>query len=158
MDSDLSSREQQEVHEHSVELPLGTDEALAELARAAEAWGAEWRRKGSEGRLVLPVTAGLRHGRLSGRISTESVGDDSGTRLRLQVENSRYHLHWQAVVILLFGALGAVSFTLWPFYPPLLELAPMALVLAFAAWFLVASRLRTAGVQEFFELLAREER
>ena len=156
VDRDLSGREQQEGHGHSVELTLGTDEALAELARAAGDWGAEWRREGSGGRLILPVTAGLRHGRLSGRISTEPTNGSPGTRLRFQVEDSRYRLHGRAVVILLFGALGAISFTLWPFYPPLLQLAPMALVLAFAAWFLVASRLRTAGIEEFFELLTRE--
>lgn len=154
----MSTHEEQETREHSVELPLGTDEALAALADAAETWDAEWCREGSGGRLVLPVTAGLRHGRLTGRISTEPADEGLGTRLRFQVEDSRFYLHGRAVMILLLGAFGAISFTLWPFYPPLLELAPMALVLAFAAWFLVASRLRTAGVQEFFELLAREER
>ncbi len=153
----MTSHEQASAREHFVELPLATDEALAAVAAAAEVWGAEWRREGSGGRLVLPVTAGLRHGRLSGRVSTEPAHQGTGTRLRLEVEDSRYLLHWRAVVILLFGALGAISFTLWPFFPPLLSFAPVALVLAFAAWFLVASRLRTAGPEEFFELLTANE-
>ena len=139
--------------EHSVEVPLGTDEALTLLADAAEVWGAEWRREGTGGRLVLPVTAGLRHGVLSAHVSTEPARQGRGTRLRLLVEDRRYQLHWRAVVILVFGALGGISFTLWPFYPALLAVAPIALVLSFAAWFLVASRLSTAGVEEFFELL-----
>ena len=147
------SRERAGQSEHAVEVAGGVDEALEVLAEAAEAWGAEWRREGSGGRLVLPVTAGLRFGHLTGRISTEPAQRERGTRLRFSVDDTHYQLHWQAVVILCFGALGGLSFTLWPFYPPLLALAPIALVLAFAAWFLVASRLRTAGVAEFFELL-----
>lgn len=144
-----------EVTEHAIEVALARDETLAALARAAETWGAEWRREGTGGRLALPVTAGLRHGRLDGRIHTEPVGGER-TRLLFRVEQSRWVLHWRAVVILFFGALGGIAVTLWPFFPPLLDIAPIALVLAFAAWFLVASRLRTAGPEDFFELLTEE--
>lgn len=138
--------------EHAIEVTLDADAALAAVADAAEAWGAEWRRHGNGGRLELPVTAGLRHGRLSGTVWAEPTPEaGGGTRLRFRVDDSRWVIHWQAVVILLFGALGGIAFTLWPFYPPLLAIAPVALVLAFAAWFLVASRLRNAGPEEFFE-------
>lgn len=145
-----------ELREHAYEVPLGRDEALAALAKTAEVWGADWRRDGTGGRLVLPVTAGLRHGRLDGSISTEPNGS-AATRLLYRVEASDYHLHWRAVVILLFGAFGAISFTLWPYFPPLLAIAPIALVLAFAAWFLVASKLTTAGPEEFFGLVEDHE-
>ena len=134
---------------------MSADEALASIAEAAEAWGAEWSRQGTGGRLALPVTAGLRHGILDGRVWTEPGGEGGrGTRVRFRVDETRWALHWRAVVILLFGALGAVAFTLWPFYPALLAVAPVSLVLAFAAWFLVASRLRNAGPEDFFELVA----
>ena len=142
--------------EHAVELALGQDETLAAVAQAAEMWGAGWRREGSGGRLALPVTAGLRHGRLDGRVRTEPASG-RGTRLVFRVETTRWHLHWRAVVILMIGAGGALTLTLWPFFPPLLDLAPIGVVVAFAAWFLVASRLRSAGPENFFELLEATE-
>ena len=65
-------------------------------------------------------------------------------------------MHWQAVVILLFGTAGALATMLWPFYPRLLGLAPLGIVLSLAAWFLVASRLRSSGLEEFFAAVERE--
>ena len=148
----MSAPASPELREHSVELPLSPDQTLDAVRQAAEAWGAEWRREGTGGRLTLPVTAGLRHGRLDGMVTAEAAGGAS-TRLRFEVVDSHYRLHWRAVVILLFGAFGAISFTLWPFFPPLLAIAPVALVLAFAAWFLVASKLSTAGPEDFLALV-----
>ena len=140
--------------EHSVELPLGTDEALTLLARAAEAWGAEWQRQGNGGRLYLPVNAGVRRGVLAGTVSATESGD--GTQLTYRVEESRYRLRWNAVVVLLFGLAGGVAAMLWPFFPQLLAFVPLALGLALAAWFLVVSQVRSTGVEEFLELVWAE--
>lgn len=41
---------------------------------------------------------------------------------------------------------------------PLLGLAPLGAVLALDAWFLVNSRLRHAGVEDFLDLVTREAR
>jgi hypothetical protein len=49
------------------------------------------------------------------------------------------------------GALGALPVLLWPLRPEFLALAPPGLVLTFLAWFMVVSRLRTAGAAEFLE-------
>ena len=121
--------------------------------RAAEMWGAEWSGEGSSARIRLPVTAGVRRGILTGRLWSEPATD--GSQLILRIEDSVYRLNWPAVLILLFGAFGATCLTLWPLFPVLLQMAPIAVVLAIAAWFLVASRLRMSGADDFLELAAR---
>lgn len=137
---------------HAVTSSLAPHEALSEVARAVEDWGGRWQPGIDGGRLELPVTAGLRRGVLAGRLAVE--GHPAGSRLSLEVEESRWELHRSAVVVLLLGAAGALSVTLWPFFPALLGLAPVGAILAFAAWFLIVSRLRTTGAEEFLEQLA----
>ncbi len=41
-----------------------------------------------------------------------------------------------------------------PFFPDLFQLLPFAVVLSLAAWFLVVSRLRSSGPEEFLGDLA----
>jgi len=138
--------------EHSIDIKLPPGEALAAVARASEIWGATWRPEGVGGRLELPVLAGLRHGLLIGNISAEPA--TIGSRVILRVEDRRYRLQWTALAILALGAAGGITATLWPFFPSLLGVAPLAIVVAIGAWILVASRLRTSTVEEFLELVA----
>jgi len=42
----------------------------------------------------------------------------------------------------------------WPFYPPLFTLLPFAAVVGFLAWWLIVSRLKTSGPEEFLATLA----
>jgi hypothetical protein len=140
------------LNDYRKDLPLEPEETLRVVSRASELWGAKWRREGSGGHLELPVTAGVRRGVLRGRLWIEPTTE--GSSIVLRIEQSHYQIHWGAVIILLFGAAGALTATLWPFYPPLLGLAPLAIVLALAAWFLVASRLRTSTPEDFLELVA----
>ena len=63
-----------------------------------------------------------------------------------------------ALAILVLGAAGGIAATLWPFYPPLLGIAPLAVVVALAAWILVASRLRTSTPNELLEIVAGDSR
>jgi hypothetical protein len=140
------------LNDYRRDLPLEPEETLRIVSQASELWGAKWRREGSGGHLELPVTAGVRRGVLRGRLWIEPT--TGGSSVVLRIEESRYHIHWGAVIILLVGAAGALTATLWPFYPPLLGLAPLAIVLALAAWFLVASRLRTSTPEDFLELMA----
>jgi hypothetical protein len=140
---------------HAVDTELTREKALAALAEVSNVWGATWERRGDSGRLELPVLAGLRHGVLAGTVHVEpSAG---GSRIVFEIESSRYRLQWSAVAILVLGAAGGIATTLWPYFPPLLGIAPLAVVVAIGAWILVASRLRTSTVEEFLELVAERE-
>jgi len=138
--------------EHSIDTELLQEEALGAVAQASEIWGATWSPEGSEGRLELPVLAGLRQGLLVGRVWTEPAA--TGSRVIFRVEDRHYRLQWAALVILALGAAGGITATLWPFFPSLLAVAPLAVVVAIGAWILVASRLRTSTPDEFLELVA----
>ncbi len=139
---------------------LSAEESLDAVERAAELWGADWHRHGTGGRLELPVHAGVRRGTLTARLSTEPVaqgealGEGNGTVLVVHVESSHYRLQTTAVSILAAGGLGALALTLWPLYPPLLALAPLALIFVVVAWLVIASRLQNSGVEEFLDLVA----
>ncbi len=138
--------------EHSTETPLSREEALKAVGEAADIWGAAWQPDGWGGRLELPVAAGLRRGVLCGRVSVDPGAD--GCKILFRVETSNHSVNTPAMVVLLLGGIGALSATLWPFFPVLLPLAPVSVVLALAAWLLVVSRVRTSGPEDFFELVA----
>ncbi|MCP4200369.1 MAG: hypothetical protein GY769_00350 [bacterium] len=140
------------VQDHRVSVALSAEQSLEAVERAAELWGAQWNRLGTGGRLEIPVHAGVRHGIVTGRLWTEPERD--GTSVVVRVESSHYSLKKGAVSILAVGALGALALTLWPLYPPLLAVAPLALVFAFVAWLVIASRLQSAGVEDFLKMVA----
>jgi len=138
----------------SVEVETGIDRALDAVSETAEAWGAAWDRDGRGGTLLLPVTAGIRRGWVRGRLAAGPAGTGRATRLALAVEESDYHLHTAAVVILLLSAAGALLTVVWPFVPELLPIAPLGAILALGGWFLVVSRLQNAGPEDFLEAVA----
>jgi hypothetical protein len=140
-------------HQQDVELP--PEEAADALARAAEDWGAEWTPARGGGRLVLPVVFGLRRGVAVGRVDIARLG--KGSRLVWQLEESRLEVHRAAVAVLSFAAIPLVATLAWPFHPPLLALAPFAAVMGLLAWWLVVSRLRNSGPEEFFAAVAPVE-
>lgn len=123
---------------------------LAGIEAAAEAWGADWQR--ADGRIALPVSAGLHRGSVVGRLSIEPAA--AGCRLVLAVEERRWHLRGNAVALLLLAAAGGLAVILWPFFPSLLPLVPVGLLLSVSAWFLIVSRLTTASPQDFLSLAA----
>ena len=124
------------------------------LAEATVDWGGEWEDRADGGQVVLPVSAGLRRGLVEADASIEAAGE--GCRVTLDVTASAYSLNWIAVAILVFGAAGGITLLLWPLFPELLGLAPIAAIVAFSSWFLVASRLRTSGIDDYLEALAVE--
>lgn len=134
---------------HELRVDVTPEDALAAVAGMAEEWGAEWAAGGDGGRLYLPVVAGLRRGLLEGRIRVRSSG--SRTHLVLEADTTHWRVHRSAAAILVMGLLGALPVLLWPLGPRFLALAPVGLVLLFLAWFMVVSRLRTAGGAEFLE-------
>jgi hypothetical protein len=137
---------------HVIDTELTRDEALSALADASALWGATWDRRGNGGWLEVPVLAGLKRGILAGEVRIEPAA--RGSRVVFEVAESRYRMQWTAVAILALGAAGGIATTLWPYYPPLLGIAPLAVVVAIGAWILVVSRLRTSSADEFLELVA----
>jgi hypothetical protein len=141
--------------------------ALAAATRAASDWGAELTAAatpGGAGRLRLPVTVGLRRGWMEGELVAEELSSDTGgtgdssdihgSRLSFRVERSGYSVPAGPVAFLILGALGGLTLVVWPLYPPLLRLAPLGVVLALGAWFVVLSRLRVSGPEEFLEMVS----
>lgn len=74
----------------------------------------------------------------------------------MEVEKEEFWLNRGAVFVLLCGAIGGLSVALWPIWPPLLGLAPVGAILAILAWLMVASRLRSSGMEDFFALVASD--
>ena len=134
---------------HELRVDVSPEAVLSALAGTAEEWGAEWTPQGDGGRLYLPVLAGLRRGLMEGRVRVRSSG--SSTRLILEAETTHWRVHRAAAAVLVMGLLGALPVLLWPLGTEWLALAPVGLVLMFLAWFMVVSRLRTAGAVEFLE-------
>ena len=144
---------------HRVTVRASARQALEATAEAAEIWGGDWQYNGTSGTLILPVSVGIRHGVLRGEVSARELGDDSEVIFR--IEDSNHRLHTAGLAVLLFGAAGGLILVAWPFYPVLLPLTPVGAILSLAAWFLVASRVKTRAEGEFFdlvtELLQRDE-
>lgn len=138
--------------QHRVELEEGPESALQSLAAAAELWGADWQPDSSGGTLQLPVVRGLWRGVERCRVSVSSSG--SGSVVGLTVEESWHRANRSAVVVLLFGGAGGLIVALWPFFPGLMPLLPVAVVLALAAWLLVVARLRSSHPEDFLNLVA----
>jgi hypothetical protein len=136
------------VSEHTLELPVRPDAALAALRRAAEDWGAELDRD----RLHLPVLQGLKRGVVSGPLRVDAT-EEGGARVVFRPEESRLYVQMASVFILLIAIVGALATVLWPFFPRLLPVAPFGALLALGGWFLVLSRLRTSGPDEFLVMV-----
>jgi hypothetical protein len=139
--------------EHRVHFPGTAEEARRAVNAAAAGWGASWTEDDAGGELVLPIIASLRRGVLRGRVAIEPRAD--GAEVVLTEGDRVLELNRGAVAVLVIGAVAGVLLALWPFFPKLLVAAPLAAVLAFLTWFMVVSRLRMSGPEEFLgEVLA----
>lgn len=135
--------------EHTLSLPVPPREASSALEETAEAWGADLEAGRAARKIQLPILAGLRRGVLRGTVSVEAA--EGGSRLVLREEERLDYLHMPSVMILLLAVLGAALTVLWPFYPQLLPVAPFGALMALGGWFLVISRLRSSGPEEFLK-------
>jgi hypothetical protein len=141
---------------HELRVPLTLAELPDAVARAAEAWGAEWSADATSrdgGRLTLPVVFGLRRGVLVGRV--DFTPDGEGAHLAWRLEESHLELQRASVAVLAFSVLALLPALAWPFRPQLLALLPFAAVMGLLAWWLVISRLESSGPEEFFATVAR---
>lgn len=137
-----------------VRLPTAPATTLELIAETAEDWGATWEPEGAAGgRLRLPVSAGLRHGWVAGRLRVASA-PGGASDVAFSEESAEYRLWVPAVAVLTLAAAGALVTMLWPFFPRLLGAAPLGALLALSAWFMILSRLRNQGVEEFLEQVA----
>lgn len=143
-----------ETQEHEIELGEPPDLVMAAVARAVEAWGAELDRQGMGGRLHLPFVSGLRRGLVSGPLTVEPIPD--GSRVIFRVEESSHYVQTSSVALLLIAAAGGLLTVIWPFYPKMLPIAPFGAILALGGWFLVITRLRASGPEEFLAAVAAE--
>jgi hypothetical protein len=141
--------------EHSIDLSVRPDAVLAALRRAADDWGAELRREGGEQWLHLPVVHGLRRGRVSGPVRVDPLPEE-GARIVFSPVESDLYTQTSSVLVLLMAIAGALLTLLWPFFPRLLPVSPFGAILALGGWFLVLSRLRTSGPDEFLVMVAAE--
>ena len=137
--------------EHVLDLPERPDSAMAALRRAAEDWGAELHKEESGLWLHLPVVHGLRRGVIAGPVRVEPATD--GARVHFEPRESQLYVQPASVVILLLAVFGAAFTVIWPFFPHLLPIAPFGAILALGGWFLVISRLRTSGPDEFLHMV-----
>jgi hypothetical protein len=145
------------VAEHAVEIEISPEKALAAVGRTAEDWGAELQpgtAGTTGGRLRLPVVAGLRRGLITGAVEVQAA--TGGSRVVFRPETSVYHVQTASVVVLLLAVCGGLLTVLWPFFPELLAIAPFGALLALGGWFLVISRLRSAGPEEFLAAVAAQ--
>lgn len=139
------------MNHYSIDVDLAPGDALDLLAKAVADWGGEWRTEDEEHALWLPVSAGLRRGFVAAR--AEATAEGPHTRVEIRQVESQLHINRGAAGVLAFGALGGIVAMLWPFFPGLLKIAPLAAVLAVVAWLMVAGRLRNSGLEEFVEAL-----
>jgi hypothetical protein len=146
--------------EHAVDLPHAPAAALRALGAAAEEWGADFAPTvmggagGPGGELRLPVVAGLRRGLLSGPVAVTAAPAGRGSRLVFRPVAQDYYLETTAIALLSMAAAGALLTVAWPLFPQLLPVAPLGAVLAVGGWFLVLSRLRGQGPEEFLASVA----
>lgn len=122
--------------------PFWVFEKMVELA---ERWGGSFDPK--KGRLELPVTAGLRHGRVVAEV--EALARHDGAKLRLKVIESRYRVDRGSTFALAIAAVAAIASLVLPFFPHFWPLLPPALMIAVAGWLFIVARLRTSGVEDF---------
>ena len=126
------------------------DAVLTAVGQVSSQWGTEEAQDLSPKTLRvinLPVLAGLRMGKL--RIELEINPD--GSSIDWRVTDSIYRFHRQGLVAVAFGAVGGTVAMLWPFFPGLLPLAALGLVLAVVAWMMVGSRVHYRDVTAFWQ-------
>lgn len=128
--------------------PLWVFTRLEELA---ENWGGSFEAK--KGRLELPLQAGLRSGVVLAEV--EALVSREGSKLRIKILEEHYLLDRVATGSLGIAAVAAIATLVLPFFPRAWVLLPPALVIAIASWLFIVARLKSRGLEDFLEELAK---
>ncbi|MBI2565649.1 MAG: hypothetical protein HYV63_01275 [Candidatus Schekmanbacteria bacterium] len=121
---------------YQVVLSVPPERALKAAAAVAELWGAEWTDLGSgNAQLLLPQEAGLRRGLARCRLRVDAAAE--GCEVELLVVEYCLQIHAPLAGAAAMGALGTGVMVLWPFFPALIALLPIGLLMTLGAWFLV---------------------
>ena len=144
------------MNRHERELDLAVAAVAERLADLADAWAGEWTAEGTGGRLALPVVFGLRRGELAGSVELTAL-DAGRSRLVWTIDRSDLAVDRASVAILVLALLPTLGSLLWPFFPALFALVPYSAVFGLLAWWLVVSRLRSQGPEEFLAALAKAD-
>jgi len=137
---------------HRLAIDASPETVSTAARRALEDWGGTGEGAASELAITLPVVAGLRRGSVRARLAIAAEG--AASEVVLRVEEARLEVNVGACAVLALAALGGIASVSWPWFPQLLPAVPLALVLAVGGWLLIASRLRSAGPEEFLEAIA----
>jgi len=144
------------VNRHELELDFAVAPLAERLAGLADDWAGEWTPGKSGGRLALPVVFGLRRGELAGNVELTALAAER-SRLVWTIDRSELAVDRASVAILVLALLPTLGSLLWPFFPTLFALVPYAAVFGLLAWWLVVSRLRSQGPEEFLAALAKRD-
>ena len=131
--------------EFSAEIGRAPHWVFEKMVELADRWGGSFDPR--KGRLELPVTAGLRHGRVAAEV--EALARHDGAKLRLKVVESEYQVDRGSTFALAVAAVAAIASLALPFFPHYWPLLPPALMIAVAGWLFIVARLRTSGVEDF---------
>ena len=124
---------------------------FARLEELAENWGGSFEAK--KGRLELPVQAGLRSGVVIAEV--EALVSREGSKLRIKILEEHYLLDRVATGSLGIAAVAAIATLVLPFFPRAWVLLPPALVIAIASWLFIVARLKSRGLEDFLDELAK---
>lgn len=143
---------------HVARMEVSPEKAIERVSAAAQSWGGEWQNDGAlAGKLILPVSAGVRRGWIGFEVSAQGGESDetpegeSGSRLELRQAQEHLHVDRATVAVLVTSLLGALLFLIVPFVHRLLPLLPVGFILTVAGWLFVVARLRNSGPEEFLE-------
>ena len=141
--------------------PAGIEDAVEELV---ELYGGEMKSSAArERRFVLPLRRGVA---VSGGVEctlTWTVAENDEATVTLRADRDVDAPKAQRVALLLIGVIGALVFTLWPFFGKhaAMQLGTLAWVggaVALAVYFLTLKRASGGIVYDFLQRLAKRQR
>lgn len=136
----------------------GIEETVAELV---ELYGGEMKEERANSRdFVLPLRRGVA---VTGGVEcTLTWVEEAETKVTLVCNRDVDAPKWQRILLLGAGTIGALLFTIWPFFPHLWrELGTLAWVgclIAIAVYFLTLKRSSGGLAYDFLQRLARRQR
>jgi len=152
----IEEQQQQPVSFTEESVPIaGIDDGIDEMI---DLYGGEtMERNANERRFTLPLRRGVAtSGGVECRLSWSDAGEVTMTCDR-QIDAPK----WQRVLMLTAGVMGALLFTIWPFFPQRREFGALAWVggaIALAVYFLTLRKTSGGIALDFMQRLVRRQR